>query len=227
MNFAFMKINDFLVKLFHISKDEARAIIEVNRLKINSLKAVQQQYMLETDFVEMDGRLLREPVVYKYYAFYKPRGIECTLNPDIKNNLLELIPFSGHFFPVGRLDLQSEGLLLITNDGKLYQRIALSENFIEKEYEVVVNSEITDEAITQLAAGVVIMGVKKTRPALVTRINSNSFRIILSQGLNRQIRRMCHTVGIEVIFLKRIRISSVMLANLHPGEYRELMLEDI
>lgn len=222
-----MKVNDLLVKLCRVSKDEASSFIENNRVQVNGRKAVQKEYLLETDVVELDGKLLREPVIYKYFAFYKPRGIECTLNPAIEKNLHELIPFPGHFYPVGRLDKQSEGLLLITNDGNLYQQIALSENRKEKEYEVTVNKVLSDEAIRQLASGVTIMRDKKTRPAVVTRIDSNSFRIILTQGLNRQIRRMCHTLGLEVNSLKRIRISSVKLEGLKPGEYRELKLEEI
>ncbi|MBI2269271.1 MAG: ribosomal large subunit pseudouridine synthase F [Bacteroidetes bacterium] len=201
-----MKVNDLLVKLCRVSKDEASSYIENNRVQVNGRKAVQKEYLLETDAVEQDGKLLREAVVYRYYAFYKPRGIECTLNPAIANNLRELIPFPGHFYPVGRLDKQSEGLLLITNDGDLYQQIALSENRKKKEYEVTVNKALSD---------------------VVTRIDSHSFRIILTQGLNRQIRRMCHTLGLEVNSLKRIRISSVTLDGLKPGEYRELRIEDI
>lgn len=222
-----MKVNDLLVQLCHISKDAASKLIEENRVQVNKRKAVQKEFLLETDVVELNGKLLREPVVYKYYAFYKPRGIECTLNPAIEDNLRELLPFPGHFYPVGRLDKQSEGLLLITNDGKLYQQIALSENLKEKEYEVTVNKILSDEAIQQLASGVTIMRDKKTRPAVVTRMDSNSFRIILTQGLNRQIRRMCHTLGLEVNSLKRIRISSVKLDELQPGEYRELRVKDI
>jgi 23S rRNA pseudouridine2604 synthase len=222
-----MKVNDFLVKHCRISKDRASEFIEQNRVRINERKAVQKQFIIETDLVELDGKTLQQPVVYKYYALYKPRGIECTLNPTIKNNLRNLIPFEGHFYPVGRLDKQSEGLLLLTNDGHLYQRIALSENFKEKEYEVEVDTELSDEAIQQLATGVLIMRIKKTRPAIVTRIHSHAFRIILTQGLNRQIRRMCHTIGLEVTSLKRVRISSVKLDNLQPGEYKELKAEEI
>jgi len=222
-----MKVNDLLVKHFRISKDEASAFIEANRVLINKKKAIQKQFIIETDLVEADGKTLQEPVVYKYYAFYKPRGIECTLNTAIENNLRDLIPFEGHYYPVGRLDKQSEGLLLLTNDGKLYQEIALSEKLKEKEYEVVVDKELTDEAIQQLVSGVIIMRTKKTRPAVVTRINPHTFKIILTQGLNRQIRRMCHTLGLQVVFLKRTRISSLQLGTLKAGEFRELAKDEI
>lgn len=222
-----MKVNDFLVKHCHISKDEASTLIAENRVRINKKKAIQKQYIIETDLVEFDERVLQEPVIYKYYAFYKPRGIECTLNPSIKNNLLELLPFAGHFYPVGRLDKESEGLLLITNDGNFYQQIALSDKLKEKEYVVEVNAEISDADLEKLGSGVLIMRDKKTRPAVVTRINSHTFRIILTQGLNRQIRRMCHTLGLQVTSLKRVRISSVELGKLEPGTYRELQATDV
>lgn len=221
-----MNINEFLVKRFHISKEKASSMLNENRVFINKQKALQRQNVLKTDAVELDGELLQNGVEHKYYAFYKPRGIECTLNLNIQNNLLELLPFEEHLYPIGRLDKESEGLLLLTNDGKLYKDIAFSENFKEKEYLVEVDKEITDEAIKQLASGIVIMG-QKTRPAVVVKVDSQSFRIILTQGLNRQIRRMCYKLGLTVTMLKRTRITSVLLGDLQPGEYRELLQTEI
>jgi 23S rRNA pseudouridine2604 synthase len=124
-------------------------------------------------------------------------------------------------YPVGRLDKESEGLLLLTNDGKLYKDIAHAEKIKEKEYVVEVDKELTTSAIEQLASGIVIMG-KKTRPAKVRLITPTCFNIILTQGLNRQIRRMCHKLGYEVTSLKRIRITVILLEDLKPGEYRVL-----
>lgn len=222
-----MRINNFLVQTLGISKTEALQLIAENRVFVNKIKAIPKQFLLETDLIELDNKKMREPVIYKYYAFYKPRGIECTLNPNIENNLLGFIPSHNHLYPVGRLDKQSEGLLLMTNDGKLYQKIALSESLKEKEYEVTVNSAISDEQIQKLAEGVLIMRTKITRPAIVTRINSNSFCIILTQGLNRQIRRMCHTLGLEVTELKRIRIAKLKLNQLLPGEFKEVQVDEI
>ncbi len=222
-----MKVNDFLVKHCKISNREACNLIEGNKVHINNIKALQKQYVVETDLIELNGHVLQHSKVYKYYAFYKPIGIECTLNRTIENNLRELIPFTDHFYPVGRLDKQSEGLLLITNDGQLYQQIALSKNYIEKEYEVRVNVPLSEEIIKKLASGVIIMRIKKTRPALVTQSGLHSFRIVLTQGINRQIRRMCTALNLKVISLKRIRIASILLAELQPGEYRELKRENI
>jgi 23S rRNA pseudouridine2604 synthase len=216
-----MNINEFLVKRFHISKEKASTMLNENRVFINKQKAFQRQNVLKTDCVELDGTSLQKGIEHKYYAYYKPRGIECTLNAAISGNLLELLPFEEHLYPVGRLDKESEGLLLLTNDGKLYKDIAFSENLKEKEYLVEVDQEITDEAIARLSSGIVIMG-QKTRPAIVTKVSSRSFRIILTQGLNRQIRRMCYKLDYNVTMLKRIRITSVWLGDLKPGEYREL-----
>lgn len=196
-----------------------------NRVFINKQKALQRQNVLRTDSVELDNTLLQEGLEHKYYAYYKPRGIECTLNTAIANNLLEQLPFEEHLYPIGRLDKESEGLLLLTNDGKLYKDIAFSENHKEKEYLVEVDKELADEAVTALASGIVIMG-QKTRPAIVTKVDSHSFRIILTQGLNRQIRRMCYKLNYNVTMLKRIRITSVLLGDLEPGEYRALKKED-
>jgi len=220
-----MNINEFLVKRFHISKEKASIMLSENRVLINKQKAFQRQNVLKTDTIELDGAFIQEGVEYTYYAFYKPRGIECTLNATIKNNLFDLLPFKEHLYPIGRLDKESEGLLLLTNDGKLYKDIAFSDNLQEKEYLVEVDKELTDEAISTLAAGIVIMG-QKTRPALVTKVAALSFHIILTQGLNRQIRRMCYKIDYTVIMLKRTRITSVLLGDLKPGEFRVLKKEE-
>ena len=219
-----MNINEFLVKRFHVSKEEAGKWILENRVFINHQKAIQRNPVLKTDIVEINGKTLQEGTTHCYYAYYKPKGIECTLNPNIADNLLNILPFTEHVYPVGRLDKESEGLLLLTNDGKLYKDIAHAEKIKEKEYVVEVDKELTTSAIEQLASGIVIMG-KKTRPAHVHLISPTSFNIILTQGLNRQIRRMCHKLGYEVISLKRIRITVILLGDLKPGEYRILNKE--
>lgn len=216
-----MNINEFLVKRFHISKEDASTMLQENRVRINDEKAVQRQDVVKTDLIEADGEILQQGIQHVYYAYYKPRGIECTLNTDIENNLRAALPFDEHVYPVGRLDKESEGLLLLTNDGKMYKNIALSDNFKEKEYLVEVDKELTDDAIDQLASGIVIMG-QKTRPAQVTKVSDHSFRIVLTQGLNRQIRRMCYKLQYNVTLLKRIRITSILLEDLKPGEFRVL-----
>jgi 23S rRNA pseudouridine2604 synthase len=216
-----MNINEFLVKRFHVSKEEAGNWIAENRVLINQQKAIQRATVLKTDSVSMNGEMLQEGLMHSYYAYYKPRGIECTLNPNIADNLLHVLPFTEHVYPIGRLDKESEGLLILTNDGKLYKDIAHAEKEKEKEYVVEVDKELTDTAIEQLASGIVIMG-KKTKPAHVRLISPTCFNIILTQGLNRQIRRMCHKLGYEVTSLKRIRITSILLGDLKPGEFLQI-----
>ncbi len=221
-----MNINEFLIKRFHISKDKANKLVLENQVFINGAKAIQRNNVLKSDQIVVNGEILQEGQVFIYYAYYKPRGIECTLNTGIENNLLQTLPFTEHVYPVGRLDKESEGLLLLTNDGKLYKDIAFSDNFKEKEYLVEVNKPLTNEAIEQLASGIVIMG-QKTRPAQVSKVTDHSFRIILTQGLNRQIRRMCYKLQYDVMMLKRTRITSIELGDLRPGGYRILARTDI
>lgn len=196
-------------------------MVQENRVFINGIKALQRQDVLKSDCIEANGELLQAGLKHVYYAYYKPRGIECTLNAEIENNLLQALPFDVHVYPVGRLDKESEGLLLLTNDGKIYKDIAFSENLKEKEYLVEVDKALTEDAIEQLASGIVIMG-QRTRPAQVYKVSDRSFRIILTQGLNRQIRRMCYKLNYEVTMLKRIRITSIELNGLQPGEFREI-----
>lgn len=226
-NFTAMTINEFLVKYLHISKKEAFRLIQEGVIEVNNLPAQQMQRVMKHEAVSVNGICVQESITFQYIAFYKPRGIECTLNPDVPDNLLTVINFSEHLFPIGRLDKESEGLLILTNDGKLYNQIALADSYKEKEYIVKVDKELSENAVELLASGSIAILGKPTRPAEVKKIDSNTFRIILTQGINRQIRRMCHKIGYEVISLKRIRVSSEELKDLKPGEYRMLNRNEI
>lgn len=217
-----MTINEFLIKYIHTSTKQAISIIQEKRVFVNYISAYQQQLISNQDYITFDEKVIQEARPHFYVAYYKPRGIECTMSLDIKNNLSDALPsLPKPFFPIGRLDKESEGLLLLTNDGRFYGQIAPPDAFKEKEYIVKVDKLITDETMQQLSSGVVIMG-KKTRPAEVFKIDDFAFRIILTQGLNRQIRRMCYKLGYEVESLKRIRIMSIELRNLNPGEFYTL-----
>lgn len=221
-----MNINEFLIKRYRLSQEESIIFLQEHEVLINGEKASQRAPLTKQDGLIIDGELIREEQLFSYYAYYKPRGIECTLNPLIADNLFDSLPFKERLFPIGRLDKESEGLLILTNDGRLYKDIALADNFKEKEYEVTLDALLTEEALKQLSEGIIIKG-KKTRPAIVQKTGEQKFKIILTQGINRQIRRMCYKLGYEVTELKRIRIAAVELLDLKPGEYRNLKKADI
>lgn len=216
-----IKAISFLAKQLNISNKEAVALISENHLFINGEIANKIQYISPTDLVCFKNEILQEAKKLYYIAFNKPRGIECTLNPEIPDNLLTVFTFPEHLFPIGRLDKESEGLLILTNDGKFYNKIAHSEQHIEKEYQVTVNKPLTETTLTRLREGIEIMG-KMTRPCIVNQKSESSFNIVLTQGLNRQIRRMCYKIGYEVLELKRIRIANIQLEKIKAGEWKEL-----
>lgn len=221
-----MNINEFLIKRYHLSQEESIAFLQEREVLINGRRASQRESLNKEDSLSIDGTLIRAEQFFSYYAYYKPRGIECTLNPGIENNLVAILPFKEKVYPIGRLDKESEGLLLLTNDGRLYKDIALADNFKEKEYEVKVDALLTEEALQKLQNGIMIKG-RMTRPAIVRPIGPQSFQIVLTQGMNRQIRRMCYKLGYEVTELKRIRIAAVKLEDMASGEYRILTKEEI
>jgi len=224
--FANMNINEFLIKRYRLSQEESIVFLQEHNVFINGHKARQRQTLTKEDGLSIDGEQIREEHTFSYYAYYKPRGIECTLHPEVENNLFAILPFKEKLYPIGRLDKESEGLLILTNDGRLYKDIALADNFKEKEYEVAVHALLTEQALQQLKEGIFIKG-RMTRPAIVQLTGSQSFRIILTQGINRQIRRMCYKLGYEVTALKRTRIASVELESLTSGAYRVLNKEEI
>lgn len=217
-----MTVNEFLVKHYHISKKEAFKLIQDGQVQVNDIRARQMQWVLKNEGISVNGTYIQQPLSLQYFAFYKPRGIECTMNTSIAANLHSAFPFTKHLFPIGRLDKESEGLLILTNDGKLYNRIALADAYKEKEYIVRVDKPLSEEALQQLASGVVILRNKLTRSATVVQIDAYTFSIVLTQGFNRQIRRMCHKVGYHVTSLIRTRIAAVTLDGLQAGEFRVL-----
>ncbi len=161
-----------------------------------------------------------------YIALNKPVGITCTTETHVEDNIIRLVGHSERIFPVGRLDKDSEGLILLTNDGDIVNEILRAENEHEKEYVVSVNRPITDLALQMLASGVKIMGVT-TKRSKVERVDPGTFRITLTQGLNRQIRRMCSALGYRVQRLRRVRIINVDLGDLRTGEWRYLSESEV
>ncbi len=216
------KLHYLLIHNLQITKKEAIALLEKGAITINGVVVKEAVFFEPTDTIYYNEQLLHEGKKILSIAFYKPRGIETTLNLTIPDNLKSILPFPEiALFPVGRLDKESEGLLLLTNDGKLYKTLLHTEKGVEKEYIVQVNQPITSFFLDKMASGVQIMG-KKTLPCRITQVSSVVFNIVLTQGMNRQIRRMCYQLGYEVLELKRIRIGTVELGALKEGEFRQV-----
>lgn len=216
----------FLVQSLGVSNKEAIALILEKKMFVNNQTATLHQEIFADDEVKINETVLQLPQTFHYYAYYKPRGVECTLNTDIPQNLVDTLNIDTKVFPIGRLDKESEGLLILTNDGRIYNKIINSASHQEKEYVVEVDQTITPLFITQMSEGIVIMG-QKTRPAKVWMISEHCFGIILTQGLNRQIRRMCYKLGYEVTKLKRVRIINLHIGNLQPGTLIAISKNDI
>jgi 23S rRNA pseudouridine2604 synthase len=178
------------------------------------------------DEVRIDGDLIGAKKQAIYIALNKPVGITCTTEAHVEDNIVRLVGHSERIFPVGRLDKESEGLILLTNDGDIVNEVLRSENEHEKEYIVSVNRPITDLSLKMLATGVKIMGVT-TKPCKVERLDAETFHMVLTQGLNRQIRRMCSALGYRVRRLKRVRIINIHIGALRTGEWRYLSESEV
>lgn len=212
------RLQYFLVKRLNISNKSALALILEGKIMINEILVYENIEINNEDKIVFEGQILQKGKQLICVAFYKPRGIETTLNTDISDNLKDILPFEEVLFPVGRLDKESEGLLLLTNDGRLFDKTLRSEHQIEKEYLVKVDKEITNDFMVKMSSGINILG-KTTLPCPVEKVDNFTFKIILVQGINRQIRRMCYKLSYEVLELKRIRIGSILLGDLTPSEY--------
>lgn len=220
------RINKFLSESGYCSRREADKLIEQGRVTINGAIPEMGTKVGPNDEVRVNGQLINEKKDdFVYLLFNKPMGIECTTNQSIKNNVVDYINYPERVFPIGRLDKASEGLLLMTNDGDIVNKILRARNNHEKEYIVTVNKPITDRFIQRMASGVPILETV-TRKCKVEQISKFTFRIILTQGLNRQIRRMCEYLDYEVTALKRIRIINISL-DVPVGKYRELTKKEL
>jgi len=220
------RLNKFIGETGYCSRREADKLIEEGRVTINGNVAEMGTKVSTEDEIRIDGRLIVEkrdkPV---YLAFNKPVGIECTTNLEVKNNIVDYINYPKRIFPIGRLDKASEGLIFMTNDGDIVNKILRARNNHEKEYTVTVNRPITDRFIERMSNGVPILDTV-TRKCKVEQVSKYIFKIILTQGLNRQIRRMCEYLGYEVTALKRIRIINISL-DVPVGRYRDLTDDEI
>lgn len=215
------RLQYLLVVRLQISNKNALALLLSGKVLVNGSAVKSNIEFKPTDEVIYESKVLQEGKKLIYIAYYKPRGIETTLNSAIPDNLKNILPFSESLFPVGRLDKASEGLLLLTNDGTLYDKMLRNENKVEKEYVVKVDKKIDQNFVNLMSNGIVIMG-KTTLPCRVIPIDEFTFTIILVQGLNRQIRRMCYKLNYEVVTLIRVRIDQIKVENLTDGTYRFL-----
>ncbi|OAS89393.1 MULTISPECIES: pseudouridine synthase [Metabacillus] len=221
-----MRINKYISETGFCSRRETDRLIESQRIMINGVICVAGATVEEGDLVLIDGKPLGSNGELVYLVLNKPAGITCTAAKHIEGNIIDFINYPERIFPIGRLDKASEGLILLTNDGDIVNKIMRSENNHEKEYVVTVDKPFSNSFIDGMANGVEILGVK-TKPCKVTRISDNIFRITLTQGLNRQIRRMSKVFGYKVIKLERIRIMNIALDNLPRGKWRELTQEEL
>lgn len=226
MEINLTRINKFLSESGYCSRREADKLLEDGRITINGVVPVLGTKVSVNDEIRVNGKLVREnrekPI---YLAFNKPVGIECTTNQNVRDNIVNYINYPKRIFPIGRLDKASEGLIFLTDDGDIVNKILRARNNHEKEYSVTVKQPITNKFIVKMSNGVPILDTI-TRKCKVEQISEFVFKIILTQGLNRQIRRMCEHLDYEVTSLKRIRIINITL-DVHVGRFRELTSDEI
>ena len=219
------RLNKAISETGYCSRREADRLIDTGKVKVNGRVAGLGVQVTEADKIEVDGKLITKEVENIYLAFNKPVGIICTTDTSIRDNIIDYIKFPERIFPIGRLDKPSEGLIFLTNDGDIVNKVLRSGNNHEKEYIVSVNRKITQTFVRQMANGVPVLDTV-TKPCYVERVGDFTFRIVLTQGLNRQIRRMCSYFGYEVSSLKRVRIMNITLGNLKVGEYRHFTAQE-
>ena len=220
------RINKFISESGFCSRREADKLIEQGRVKINGVSPEIGTRVNVGDVVEIDGKPIKQNEKFIYIAFNKPTGITCTTDLKDKDNIIDFINYPKRIFPIGRLDKPSEGLIFLTDDGDIVNKILRAGNKHEKEYIVKVNKPITPEFIFKMANGVPILETI-TQKCFVEQIAKYKFRIILTQGLNRQIRRMCEVLDYKVEGLKRIRIMNIQLDGIANGKWRYLTAEEI
>lgn len=220
------RINKFLSEAGYCSRRAADKLIEEGRVTLNGSVPEMGTKITEKDVVQVDGETIQKPTEkFVYLAFNKPVGIVCTTDQKReKNNIIDFINFPKRIFPIGRLDKDSQGLILLTNDGDIVNKILRAHNKHQKEYLVSVNKPITTDFVRDMQKGLPILDTI-TRRCEVEKLTTTQFKIILTQGLNRQIRRMCEALDYQVIKLKRTRIMNIEL-NLAIGQWRELTPEE-
>ncbi|MGG1662380.1 23S rRNA pseudouridine(2604) synthase RluF [Brevibacillus sp. NRS-1366] len=221
-----MRINKFISETGICSRREADKLIDAKRVTINGKTAELGSTVQPGDDVRIDGNPLGTKKKDVYIVLNKPVGITCTTELHVKGNIVDFVNHPERIFPIGRLDKDSQGLILLTNDGDIVNKILRAENNHEKEYIVTVDKPITANFLHGMANGVRILGTV-TKQCKVTKISDRVFTIILTQGLNRQIRRMCQAFGYQVRQLQRVRIMNITLGNLKVGQWRNLTSHEL
>ncbi len=224
-----IRLNKYLAQCGVCSRREADKLIEQGKVLVNGQIAVTGQQVCETDTIQVNKKVLQGKEEKKVLAFYKPVGVTCTEKDRHAEKIItDMIQYPVRVTYAGRLDKDSEGLLILTNDGDLIDAMMRGANRHEKEYIVRVDKEITDVFLSKMANGIYLKDLElTTRPCEIEKVSKFNFRIILTQGVNRQIRRMCQNCGFQVKNLKRIRVMNVLLGDLKPGEYRELTKNEL
>jgi 23S rRNA pseudouridine2604 synthase len=217
-----VRINKFFTERGYCSRRAADRLIEEGRVLLNGRKAVLGDQVAEGDIVSVDGRVLERAAGTVYLAYHKPVGVTCTTELDVPGNIVQAIDYPERIFPIGRLDKDSSGLILMTNDGDIVNRILRAEFGHEREYLVTVDHSYPATFLDQLQCGVLVLG-KLTVPCRTIKMDDVSFRIIVTEGRNRQIRRMCSALGFRVVRLVRSRIMHIELGNLAVGNWRHLV----
>jgi len=224
------RLNKFISDSGYCSRREADKLILQNQVSVNGKRPGLGAQVMPGDVVMVEGKRIRTVNADKtdrvYIAYNKPVGITCTTEAHVPGNIIDAVGHKKRIFPVGRLDKDSEGLIFLTSDGDIVNKILRAENAHDKEYEVTVNQPISERFVKRMARGVPILGTV-TKPCVVKPTGKNTFTIILTQGLNRQIRRMCEFLGYEVTKLKRTRIMHLELKALKPGQWRNLTQHEL
>lgn len=221
-----ISLNKFISQTGICSRREADQWILAGRVEINGQPTQKGNRVFPGDKVTVDGKPLKAKPKAIYLAFHKPVGVTCTTDRRDKDNIIDFIKYPSRIFPIGRLDKASSGLIFLTNDGDIVNEILREENQHEKEYIVKVNRPISKGFVERMSNGIPILGTK-TKRCVVEKQSKFIFRIILTQGLNRQIRRMCEFLNYKVVSLKRVRIMQVQLGKLEVGRWRHLSSEEI
>lgn len=222
-----MRINKYMSETGYCSRRETDRLIASGRITINGVTCMPGDEVVPGDLVFIDGQPIPDRDEPIYIVLNKPVGITCTAAPHVKDNIIEFVNHPSRIFAIGRLDKTSEGLILLTNDGDIVNKMMRSENGHEKEYVVKVDKPVTEKFVEEMSKGVVILDDVRTKPCNVFQLNESEFRIILTQGLNLQIRRMCKALGYRVVRLERIRIMNITIEGIDQGQWRDLTKEEL